>query len=39
MVCNVHLILIFIISNDVSLHLKFLTGKLDVGFQLKWSSR
>jgi len=39
MVCNVHIILILIISNYVSFHLEFLTGKLDVGFQLKWSSR
>jgi len=39
MVCNAHLILIFIISNYVSFHLKFLTGELDVGFQLKWSGR
>jgi len=39
MVCNAHLISIFIISNYVSFHLKFLTGKLNVGFQLKWSSR
>ena len=39
MVCNSHLILIFIISNYVSFKLKFLTGKLNMGFELKWSSR